>query len=218
MEDKDLQYIDINSWKDSRKENKAKQEADSIKRNKIAKERKERIQKNKMNRLLRRLVFAGVLSLSLGANALHAKNAFQKILAQNEAFRPLSEDALEILHEGTDYRKNKNTGYVEPQYDHYEIAENIEKYTEKNGELKGDAVLAVILNMATENAYHNDSRIINALSDDYTTAKSIDEFLAMEGYKSKEDFLQSIKEQIYEEAKKEEVRENYLSNEGGLKR
>ena len=37
MEDKDLQYIDINSWKDSRKENKAKQEADSIKRNKITK-------------------------------------------------------------------------------------------------------------------------------------------------------------------------------------
>lgn len=212
MENKDLQYIDINSWKDSRKENKAKQEADSIKRNKIAKERKERIQKNKMNRLLRRLVFAGVLSLSLAANALHAKNAFQKILAQNEAFRPLSEDALEILHEGTDYRKNKNTGYIEPQYDHYEIAENIEKYTEKNGELKGDAVLAVILNMAG-NDYQNDSRIIYALS-----GESLKEFLAMEGYESKEEFLQSIKKQIYEEAKKEEVRENYLSNEGGLKR
>lgn len=208
MENKDLQYIDINSWK----RKKAEQEDDSIKRNKIAKERKERIQKNKMNRLLRRLVFAGVLSLSLSANALHAKNAFQKILAQNEAFRPLSEDALEILHEGTDYRKNKNTGYVEPQYDHYEIAENIEKYTEKNGELKGDAVLAVILNMAG-NDYQNDSRIIYALS-----GESLKEFLAMEGYESKEEFLQSIKEQIYEEAEKEEVRENYLSNEGGLKR
>ena len=40
----------------------------------------------------------------------------------------------------------------------------------------------------------------------------------MEGYESKEEFLQSIKEQIYDEAKKEEVRENYLTNEGGLKK
>ena len=130
----------------------------------------------------------------------------------------VSEDALKIFQEGIDYRQNKNTGYVEPQYDHYEMAKNIENYAQEHGKLKGDAILATVLNMATENAYHNDSRIINALSDDYTTAKSIDEFLAMEGYESKEEFLQSIKEQIYEEAKKEEVRENYLSNEGGLKR
>ena len=217
MENKDLQHVDIvdiNKWK---KLNERKQ-ANIRERNKIAKERKERIQKAKMNRLIKRFVFAGVLSLSLGANALHVRNAFQERQAQNEAFQPLSEDALKIFQEGIDYRQNKNTGYVEPQYDHYEMAKNIENYAQEHGKLKGDAILATVLNMATENAYHNDSRIINALSDDYTTAKSIDEFLAMEGYESKEEFLQSIKEQIYEEAKKEEVRENYLSNEGGLKK
>lgn len=214
MENKDLQYVDINNWK---KINERKQ-ANIRERNKIAKERKERIQKAKMNRLIKRFVFAGVLSLSLGANAIHAKNAFQESQAQNEAFKPLSEDALKIFQEGIDYRPNRNTGYVEPQYDHYEMAENIENYAKEHGKLKGDAILATVLSMAAENAYHNDSRIINALSDDYTTAKSIDEFLAMEGYESKEEFLQSIKEQIYEEAKKEEVRENYLTNEGGLKK
>ena len=69
-----------------------------------------------------------------------------------------------------------------------------------------------------DNAYQNDDRIVNALSDDFTKATTADEYVHSLGFETKEEYLEAMKESVYNEAQRQQVIQKYAATESELKR
>ncbi len=211
---KELEVAPVGSWK--------KQKEEEIFRNKILQERREKIEREKIQKSVKKFVTVAGFSLFVAVNvAGNVKNIAEDLdhsMKVNEAFMPISNKALEIVSENTHRAKNGYTEVSEPQYDHYGMAKDIENYTLEFGRLQGDALLAAVLEASTDNAYQNDDRIVNALSDNFTEADTALEYIHSLGYETQEDYLNDMKEAWYRENQKREVIEKYADTESELKR
>ena len=107
---------------------------------------------------------------------------------------------------------------MEPQYDHFRMAKDVENYASLFGELRGDALLAAVLDISMDNAYQNDDRIVRALSDEFTDAQTAQEYIHSLGYETQEEYLNAMKDAIYTESQRDAVIQKYASAESELKR
>ncbi len=198
------------------------QKQEEIYRNKILQERQEKISRAKIRKSLKRLVIAGSFSLALGSSLVaNAKNAIGDLrhnIEVNAAFQSISDDARDIVYQNTNHIQNENTGNIASQYNHYGIAKDVENYASMFGNLTGDAILAAVLEVSEDNAYQNDDRIVNALSDDFTKATTADEYVHSLGFETKEEYLEAMKESVYNEAQRQQVIQKYAGTESELKR
>ena len=98
------------------------------------------------------------------------------------------------------------------------IAIDVENYVSKFGKLQGDALLAAVLDVSKDNAYQNDDRIVRALSDDFVDAQTAEEYVHSLGYENTSEYLEAMKEVMYNENQRQETIEKYENQESELKR
>lgn len=212
--DKELEIMPFKAWQQQKKE--------EIHRNKILRERQEKIAKEKVRRSVKRYVTAGVFTIAMGASiSLNAKNLVDNIQHDKQveaSFEPIQNVAQEIVSENTNWVKDSRTFEMEPQYDHFRMAKDVENYASLFGELRGDALLAAVLDISMDNAYQNDDRIVRALSDEFTDAQTAQEYIHSLGYETQEEYLNAMKDAIYTESQRDAVIQKYASAESELKR
>ena len=212
--EKELDFTPIKSFQQQKRE--------KLERNRILQERQERIAKAKVKKSVKRFVLGGsfllAFSTSLAFNGKHIVNTLNENNQIETNFRPIYEDAQEIVSENTNIAKNTHTGISEPQYDHMGIAIDVENYVSKFGKLQGDALLAAVLDVSKDNAYQNDDRIVRALSDDFVDAQTAEEYVHSLGYENTSEYLEAMKEVMYNENQRQETIEKYENQESELKR
>lgn len=212
--EKELDFIPIKSFQQQKRER--------LERNKILQEKQEKIVKAKVEKSVKRFVFGGTFILAFATSlAFNGKHLANTIIENNQIeknFRPIYEDAQEIVSENTNIAKNTHTGISEPQYDHMGIAIDVENYVSKFGKLQGDALLAAVLDVSKDNAYQNDDRIIRALPNDFVDAQTAEEYVHSLGYENTDEYLEAMKEVMYNENQRQETIEKYENQESELKR
>lgn len=189
-------------------------------RNKIIEERKAKVKKSKIKKALKKYLLIGGLGLAIGGSV--AKNAKDFVdfvgvnIELNKTYEPYKNIARDIINRNSTNRLNEETLNRQTEYDHQGIAEEIELFAKANSELKGDALISAIISETADNAYNNDDKIISALSDEFTTYNTKEDYIHSLGYETEEEYLKGIKKDLLEAKEKEEVIDKYF--DGGIKR
>ena len=185
--------------------------------NKVVKEKTKKVSKNRVQKMIKKYTFVGAFAIVLGMNAKNAIEDVQMNIAVEEAFEPIEQAAQQIVSSNASIAF-KGPNQPQSQYDHLEIAQDIRAFTEQYGELKGDALLAAVIDRTVDTAYQNDDRIVRALSDEFTDAQTAQEYIHSLGYETQEEYLNAMKEAIYTKSQRDDVIQKYENAESELKR
>lgn len=186
-------------------------------RNKVLEERKAKVKKSQIKKSLKKYLLVGVLGLGLGGSVTKDIVDFVGHNAEiSKTYEPYKQIARDIINRNSTNRENKQTGNRQTEYNHFAIAKEIELFAKANSELKGDALISAVINETKDNAYNNDDRIIKALSDEFTTYTTKEDYIHSLGYETEEEYLKGIKEELVDAKEKEEVINKYF--DGGIKR
>lgn len=184
--------------------------------NKVVKERPKKVSKNKVQKMIKKYTLVGAFAIVLGMNAKNAIEDVQQNIAVEEAFEPIEEAAQQIVSSNASI-SFKEPNKPESQYNHLKIAQDIRNFTSQYGELKGDALLAAVIDRTTDTAYQNDDRILAALNRTNGEPTTVIDYVHAQGFENEKDYLEAMKQEIYEEQEKNKVREKYDSL-GGMHR
>ena len=184
--------------------------------NKVVKEKTKKVSKNRVQKIIKKYTFVGAFAIVLGMNAKNAIDDIQMNIAVEEAFEPIEQAAQQIVSSNASIAF-KGANQPQSQYDHLEIAQDIRAFTEQYGELKGDALLAAVIDRTADTAYQNDDRIVAALNRTNGEPTTVADYVHARGYENEKEYLEAMKQEIYDELQKDEVREKYDSL-GGMHR